>query len=56
MTLMVWPSRDSAINELSTASGIETVMMRVERQLPRKTRIMNAGERGRDQSFADDGG
>ena len=41
MTLMVWPSTDSAINEQSTASGIETVMIRVERQLPRKTRIIN---------------
>src|ERR1700733_10490803 len=41
MTLMVWPSRESAVNELRTASGIETVMMRVDRQLPRKMRIMN---------------
>ena len=40
ITLMVWPSTDSAVNELSTASGIETVMIRVERQLPRKTRII----------------
>ena len=40
ITLMVWPSTDSAISEQSTASGIETVMIRVERQLPRKTRIM----------------
>ncbi len=41
MTLMVWPSRESAVKELRTASGIETVMMRVDRQLPRKIRIMN---------------
>ena len=40
MTLMVSPSTDRAMSELSTASGIDTVMMRVERQLPRKTRIM----------------
>ncbi len=41
MTLMVWPSSESVISELSTARGIDTVMMRVERQLPRKTRIIN---------------
>ena len=40
ITLIVWPSSESAIRELRTASGIDTVMMRVERQLPRKTRIM----------------
>ena len=40
ITLIVWPSTDSAVSELSTASGIETVMISVERQLPRKTRIM----------------
>ena len=36
ITLIVCPSSDSAIRELSTASGIDTVMMSVERQLPRK--------------------
>ncbi len=30
------------MRELRTASGIDTVMMSVERQLPRKMRIMNA--------------
>ena len=42
ITLIVCPSSDSAIRELRTASGIDTVMMSVERQLPRKMRIMNA--------------
>ena len=56
MTLMVWPSRESAVNELKTASGIETVMMRVDRQLPRKTKNHESCERRRDQSLPHDGG
>jgi len=52
ITLMVWPSTESAISEHSTASGIETVMIKVERQLPRKHQDHEAGQRGRDNSFA----
>ena len=52
---MVWPSRESAVNELRTASGIETVMMRVDRQLPRKIQNHEPCERGRDQSLPHDG-
>ena len=40
MTLIVSPSRESAVTEARMASGIETVMIRVERQLPRNSRII----------------
>ena len=40
MMLMVSPSAASRISELRMESGMETAMMMVERQLPRKTRIM----------------
>ena len=56
ITLIVWPSQRQRVNELSTASGIETVMMRVDRQLPRKTQDHESGQRGGDQSFAQDRG
>ena len=56
ITLIVCPSSDSAISELRTASGIDTVMMSVERQLPRKTQDHEAGQRRGDQPFANDGG
>ena len=40
MTLIVWPSTASMVSDDSTASGIDTVMISVERQEPRKTRII----------------
>ena len=40
MTLIVSPSSDSAVTDARMASGIETVMTRVERQLPRNSRII----------------
>src|SRR5581483_6945487 len=40
MMLIVSPSRLSTITELKMDSGMETAMMRVLRQLPRKMRIM----------------
>ena len=40
MTLMVSPSAESAAIEARMASGIETVMISVERQLPRNNRII----------------
>ena len=40
ITLMVSPSHDSAVNENRMASGISIRMMTVERQLPRKMRII----------------
>ena len=41
MTLMVSPSQDSAVSENRMASGISMRMMTVERQLPRKSRIIS---------------
>jgi hypothetical protein len=38
--LSVWARAESAVSEARIASGIETVMMSVDRQLPRKRRIM----------------
>jgi hypothetical protein len=40
MMLRVSPIADSMMMAPSTASGIETAMMTVERQLPRNSRIM----------------
>jgi hypothetical protein len=40
MTLIVSLSREIAVSEARMASGIETVMIRVERQLPRNSRII----------------
>src|ERR1700722_13553213 len=40
ITLIVWPSAERAISELNTARGIDTVIMSVERQEPRNTKIM----------------
>ena len=42
MMLMVSPSALSAMIDVRIESGIETAMMTVLRQLPRKTRIMSA--------------
>ena len=39
ITLIVSPTTDSIVTENRMASGIETVMISVERQLPRKIRI-----------------
>src|ERR1700730_8096294 len=40
MTLIVSPRSESAVTEARMASGIETVMISVARQLPRKSRII----------------
>ena len=40
MTLIVSPSSESAVSAARMASGIESVMIRVERQLPRNSRII----------------
>ena len=40
ITLMVSPMAESAVTDARIASGIETMMIKVERQLPRKTRII----------------
>ncbi len=37
---MVSPSTERAVTEKSTANGIEIVIISVERQLPRKRRII----------------
>ena len=42
MMLIVSPSALSTMIELSTESGIDTAMISVLRQLPRKTRIISA--------------
>ena len=42
MMLMVSPRAPSTISETRMERGIETAMMSVLRQLPRKTRIMTA--------------
>ena len=41
ITLMVSPSTDSTVIEARIASGIEIVMISVERQLPRNSRIIS---------------
>ena len=41
ITLIVSPSADSTAIENRIASGIDTMMMSVDRQLPRKIRIMS---------------
>ena len=41
MTLMVSPSAEMATTENRTDSGIEMMMMIVERQLPRNKRIIS---------------
>ena len=41
MTLIVSPARRAAVIEARIASGIEIVMISVERQLPRKSRIIS---------------
>ncbi len=38
------------------ASGMEIAMMSVERQLPRNSRIISAGQRGGDHALADHAG
>ena len=40
MTLMVSPSSESPVSAARIASGIESVMISVERQLPRNSRII----------------
>ena len=42
MVLMVWPSAESTAIEVRIESGIETMTIRVERQEPRKIRIIRA--------------
>ena len=41
ITLMVSPSQDSAVSENNMASGISIMMIKVERQLPRNSRIIS---------------
>ena len=41
MTLMVSPVAARSATEVRIASGIDTMMMTVERQLPRKMRIIS---------------
>jgi hypothetical protein len=41
ITLIVSPVAASRATEVRIASGIDTMMMRVERQLPRKIRIIS---------------
>ena len=53
MMLMVSPSRLSAMTEVRIESGIDTAMISVLRQLPRKSRIIDRGEAGRDHRLAD---
>ena len=53
MMLMVSPSALSTMIEVRIDSGIETAMISVLRQLPRKTRIISAGQAGGDQRLAD---
>ena len=52
MMLMVSPSALSTMIEVRIDSGIETAMISVLRQLPRKTRIMSAGQAGGDHGLA----
>ncbi len=54
MMLMVSCRKLSTITEVRMESGIETAMIRVLRQLPRKTRIMSPVRHGGDHRFADD--
>ncbi len=42
MMLMVWPSKLSTMTEVRIDSGIDTAMISVLRQLPRKSRIISA--------------
>ena len=53
MMLMVSPSRLSAMTEVRIDSGIETAMISVLRQLPRKSRIIRRGEARRDDRLVD---
>ena len=41
MTLIVSPSAESTVSEARMASGIEMLMISVERQLPRNSRIIS---------------
>ena len=50
ITLIVSPSTERAVSERSMASGIETVMISVERQLPRNSRIISPGQRRGDNA------
>ena len=52
MMFKVWPVAHSPLSADSTASGIETAMMTVERQLPRNSRIIRLVRRGGDDAFA----
>ena len=50
--LMVSPSAPSTIRETRMERGMDTAMMRVLRQLPRKTRIMTTGETAGNDALA----
>ena len=53
MMLIVSPRKLSTMIEVRMESGMETAMMSVLRQLPRKSRIISAVRHGRDQRLAD---
>ncbi len=53
MMLMVSPSRLSTMIDVRIESGIETAMISVLRQLPRKSRIISRRQTGGDHRLAD---
>ena len=53
MTLIVSPSADRKASDARTDSGIDTVMISVERQLPRNSRIISPVSAGGDDALAD---
>ena len=52
MMLMVSPSALNTMIEVKIESGIETAMISVLRQLPKKDKIINAGEAGGNQRLS----
>ena len=52
MMLIVWPSAPSAMTDTMIDSGIETAMMTVLRQSPRKSRIMTRRQARGDERLA----
>ena len=53
MMLMVSPNAARQATEVKTDRGMEMVMIRVLRQLPRNSKISKPGERGGDDALAD---
>ena len=52
MMLIVSPSALSTMIEVRIESGMETAMISVLRQLPRKSRIISGGQQRGDERFA----